>query len=98
MQGAGQVREIKGEIRGPSCVPGRWAAAAVPAPDSLSAAGQGGAVLPLHTWEYLNEGATPPRSSPIPEGMLNLQASTLDLISDSLNEVVARLRGARVRA
>ena len=54
MQGAGQVREIKGEIRGPSCVPGRCrVAAAVPAPDSLSAAAQGGAVLPIHTREYL---------------------------------------------
>ena len=36
------------------------------------------------TREYLNKGATPPRSSPISEGTLNLQASKLDLISDSL--------------
>ena len=34
--------------------------------------------------EPLNKGATPPRNSPISEETLNLQASTLDLISDSL--------------
>ena len=32
-------------------------------------------------------GYPPPRNSPIPEGTLNLQASTLDLISDSLRKL-----------
>ena len=38
--------------------------------------------------EPLNKGATPPRNSPISEGALNLQASKLDLISDSLDLLV----------
>ncbi len=35
--------------------------------------------------EPLNKGATPPRNSPISEGTLNLQASTLDLFRYSLS-------------
>ena len=38
--------------------------------------------------EPLNKGATPPRNSPVSEGTLNLQASKLDLISDSLVQCV----------
>ena len=40
--------------------------------------------------EPLNKGATPPRNSPISEGTLNLQASKLDLSSDSLDKKIVQ--------